>query len=306
MPHKYNYSAIYAQRMYEETRTTSRQGVNLSKHQAAEMDSVVTPLIRQGQSPYQIITNHPELGISVKTLYNYIDQGVLMTRNIDLKRKPKFKPRKHTRTGIRDRAVFIGRTYNDFRELDPDHFFEMDTVLSAKGSNKCILTFYEPEIELFYARLLPRCSKGAVHAVFDTLEHSMGTYDFLSVFEILLTDRGNEFSDPERLETGINGIQRSSIYYCDPMRSGQKGGIEEVHTMLRMILPKGTVFTDLTQWDVRKCVNNINATPRAALNGNTPYNLALEKYGSKICHHGLQLRYIEPDNVILTPKLLKK
>ena len=35
---------------------------------------------------------------------------------------------------------------------------------------------------------------------------------------------------------------RSSIYYCDPMRSGQKGGIEQAHTMLRMILPKKTSF----------------------------------------------------------------
>ena len=305
VPHKYRYSAIYAQNAYEDTLKTSRQGVNLSRHEAAEMDSVVSPLIRNGQSPYQILVNHPELGISVKTLYNYIDQGVLMTRNIDLKRKAKFKPRKHTKVGITDRRVFIGRTYQDFKNLNPKHFLEMDTVLSAKGSNKCILTFYEPGIELFYARLIPRCSKGAVHAVFDSLESSMGTYDFLTVFEILLTDRGSEFADPERLETGIHGIQRSSLYYCDPMRSGQKGGIEEVHTMLRMILPKGTIFTDLTQWDVRKCVNHINATPREALGGNTPYELAIEKYGKKICHHGLQLRYIEPDDVILAPKLLK-
>jgi len=305
VPHKYSYSAIFAQRTYEETRSVSRTGVNLSRHEASVMDSTVSPLIRQGQSPYQIINNHPELGISVKTLYNYIDQGVLMTRNIDLKRKPKFKPRKHTKTGITDRSVFIGRTYNDFKALSPGHFVEMDTVLSAKGSNKCILTFYDPEIEFFYARLIPRCSKGAVRAVFDQLENTMGTYDFQTVFEIILTDRGSEFSDPGRLETGINDLQRSSIYYCDPMRSCQKAGIEQVHTMLRMIIPKGTVFTDLTQWDVRKCVNHINATPRAALNGNTPYMLAMDKYGKRICHMELQLRYVAPDDVTLTPKLLK-
>ena len=58
------------------------------------------------------------------------------------------------------------------------------------------------------------------------------------------------------------------------MRSNQKAGIENVHTMLRMILPKGTVFTDLTQWDIRK--------------------------------KKLQLRYVAPDEVTLTPKLLSK
>ena len=97
------------------------------------------------RAPYVILTNHPELGISVKTLYNYIDQGVLLSRNIDLKRKVKFKLRKDdSKPTIKNREVFIGRTYSDFRALNPDYFCEMDTVLSAKGSNKCILTFYIP------------------------------------------------------------------------------------------------------------------------------------------------------------------
>ena len=169
----------------------------MSKKEAAQMDKIVSPLIRQGQSPYQIVTNHPELGISVKTLYNYIDCGVLMTRNIDLKRKAKFKPRKHSKTGIRDRSVFKGRTYQDFRNLAPDDFMEMDTVLSAKGSKKCILTFYNPETELFIARLIPRCTKGAVHSVFDKTEDILGTYDFLRVFETVLTDYAEENTMPK-------------------------------------------------------------------------------------------------------------
>lgn len=108
------------------------------------------------------------------------------------------------------------------------------------------------------------------------------------------------------LETGVTGIQRCSIYYCDLMRSGQKGGIEAVHTMLSMILPKGRVFTDLTQWDVRKAVDHINSMPRANLNGQTPYKMALEKYGARIVRFMLQLRYVAPDNVTLSPELLLK
>ena len=50
------------------------------------------------------------------------------------------------------------------------------------------------------------------------------------------------FGDPEKLETGINGIQRSSIYYCDPMRSGQKGTIEQAHTCLLYTSHKGTFY----------------------------------------------------------------
>lgn len=89
------------------------------------------------------------------------------------------------------------------------------------------------------------------------------------------------------------------------MRSNQKAGIENIHTMLRMIIPKGTVFTNLTQWDIRKCVNHINNTPRKRLGGRTPYELACRTYAPETLE-ALQLRYIAPDDVVLSPKLLKK
>ena len=303
---KYDYDASFAQRKYEELLSSSRQGIAVSKDQLHEMDSILLPLVQQGQSPYHILTNHPELNVSVKTLYNYIDQGVLLVRNIDLKRKVKFKVRKQKKKSyITEREVFIGRSYKDFKALNLSDFVEMDTVLSAGDCLKCILTFYFTDTGLFLAFLLNRCTEAAVKAVFDRLEETLDTYEFLSLFEVILTDRGSEFGDPVALETGINDFQRTSIYYCDPMSSGQKGGIEEVHTLLRMVLPKKTVFTDLTQWDLRKIVNHINSYSRERLDGKTPYQCALEKYGEEALN-ALQLRPVSPDEVNLTPKLLKK
>ena len=124
------------------------------------------------------------------------------------------------------------------------------------------------------------------------------------MFGTILTDRGVEFGNPDALEIGVDGIMRSSIYYCDPMRSGQKGGLEQAHTMLRDILPKGTDFEFLTQWDVNLIVNHMNSTPRASLKGRTPYDVALEKYGEEVLTK-LQLRSIEPDKVNLTPELIR-
>lgn len=304
---KYDYNAKAAQRQYIQRLSSSREGIALTKKELHSLDSVVRPLIAQGQSPYMIIANHPELGISVNTLYNYINQGVLLTRNIDLKRKVKFKPRKVHSTQIKNREVFIGRTYADFKTSHADEleFVEMDTVKSAQGSSKCILTFYFPDTQLLYAHLLHRCTPGAVKAVFDKLQNALGdAYDFAMVFPIILTDRGVEFGDPDSLETSPEGIVRTGIYYCDPMRSNQKAGIENVHTMLRMILPKKTVFTDLTQWDVRKCYNHINNATRKNLNGSTPYHEAFKMFDEEVLK-ALQLQYIAPDDVVLSPKLLK-
>ena len=99
-----------------------------------------------------------------------------------------------------------------------------------------------------------RCTTGAVRSVFDRLKNRLNT-DFHLLFHTILTDRGAEFGDPGSLETGTYGEKSSRIFYCDPMRNGQKGGVENAHTMLRMVFPKGTSFDFLTQWDV-------NLTPK--------------------------------------------
>lgn len=302
--HKYKYDARFADRKYREKLSDSRVGINMTKRELHQKDMIITPLIEQGQSPYQIATNHPELDMSVRTMYTYLDNGLFTARNIDLKRKPKFKPRKCHKTQISDRSVFTNRTFADFQSLKPDVYAEMDTVHSSRESKKTLLTFFFPKEKLFLAFLMNRCTKGAVRLVFDHLEKRLGTYEFLSLFEYLLTDRGSEFGDPEALETGIEGILRTSIYYCDPMRSGQKGGVENAHTMLRMVLPKGTNFEYLTQWDVNMIVNHINSTPRKSLDGRTPYDAALESFGEDILK-ALQLKCISPDEVNLTPKLIR-
>lgn len=185
-------------------------------------------------------------------------------------------------------VVFCGNGYSPFlKRIKQD---SPDTVFTKE--------------KLFLAFLLNRCTKGAVRLTFDRLEKRLGTYEFISVFENILTDRGSEFGDPVSLEKGLQGIQRSSIYYCDPMRSGQKGAIEQAHTMLRMVLPKGTSFEFLTQWDVNLIVNHINSTPREILSGRTPYEVALETLGEDILK-AFQLKPIEPDKVNLTPKLIR-
>ena len=67
---------------------------NLTSSEAVELGNTIKPLILKGHSPYQIIAAHPELGISEKTLYNYIEQGVFECvgiANIDLRIKVKSK-----------------------------------------------------------------------------------------------------------------------------------------------------------------------------------------------------------------------
>ena len=180
----------------------------------------------------------------------------------------------------------------------------MDTVIGCEGSHKVLLTLHFNPFEFMMAYIMDSKEADNVKAVIDHIEDSIGDILFNKVFSLILTDRGGEFQRPDELEVDSDGVIRTSIYYCDPMRSGQKGALELRHTLLRMVLPKGTSFDFLTQWDVNLIVNHINSTPRESLGGKTPYNVALETLGEEVLK-AFQLKPIEPDKVSLTPKLIR-
>ena len=100
--------------------------------------------------------------MSVRTLYSYLDKGILSARNFDLKRQVKFNPRKVHKTQIKDRSVFIRRMFSDFQALELDHFAEMDTVHSSQDSKRVILTFFLTREKLFLAFIMNRCTKGCL------------------------------------------------------------------------------------------------------------------------------------------------
>lgn len=305
---KFFYRAETSYRQYRTDLSESRTGINISKQDLDVLDSIVTPLIRQGHSPYTILQNHPEIALSEKTLYNYIDSGALSVKNIDLPKKVKYKVRSVHKTEICDTSVFQNRTYKDFCSLvssSPDiRIVEMDTVIGCEGSHKVLLTFHFDCCNLMLAQLLDSKESKQVESVFDQIDASLGTVIFNSVFPVILTDRGGEFKHPEKLECNKENFVRTSIFYCDPMCSWQKPHCEKNHEYIRKICPKGTSFDQLTQFDINLMMNHINCSPRASLGGHTPLELARMMLPKSLLDF-FNVRNLAPDDVILTPKLLK-
>ena len=305
---KYFYRATTANRDYRTILVESREGINTTEEDLKVLDEIVSPLIRQGQSPAMILMNHPELGVSEKTIYNYIEHGYMSVINLELQRKVKYKLRHCHKSEINDKGIFEGRTYKDFQELLINHpdtpVVEMDTVLGCEGSRKVFLTLYFRSCKCLLIYLMPDKSAASVKAVFDRLEKKLGTFAFCSLFQVILTDRGSEFSDPDALETGIDNYIRTSIYFCDPMCAWQKPGVEKSHEYIRYILPKGSSFDKLTQWDADRIMNHINSSARASLNGLPPIRLAQLLFDQDT-FNVLKLREIPYDDIILTPDLIK-
>lgn len=84
---KFYYRAIVAHRQYKTVLIESRTGLNISEEELATLDATVSPLVKNGQSIYSILNEHPEIQQCEKTIYNYIENGALSVGNLDLPKK---------------------------------------------------------------------------------------------------------------------------------------------------------------------------------------------------------------------------
>lgn len=306
---KYFYSATVAQANSRNLLSSSRAGIALSQQQILDLDLLLTPLIQKGQPLSHIYaTNKGEIPCSKRTLYRYIDQGYLATRNIDLRRKVSYKPRKSKkRTDPKNKAYLQNRTYPDFLVFTGYHtelqIVEMDTVIGHIGG-KVLFTLLFREIDLLLIFLLPNHTQLAVLDIIDNLENMLQTDFFKDCFPIILTDNGSEFENPILLETGLDGQPRCRIFYCDPMASWQKGRLEKAHEFIRYVLPKGSSFDNLSQDDVDLITNHVNSTCRDGLGESCPFDLASLKMPELV---GLLGLYRIPANKVhLKPDLIKQ
>jgi IS30 family transposase len=306
---KYYYRAAVAHDRYRETLSSCREGICMSENELCDLDELVSPLIRNGQSIAHIYAKHSdEIPFTSRSLYNYVEQNVLSVKNIDLPRKVKYKPRKGPKPPRKEHTWLEGRKYSDFIELLRDYpetpVVEMDTVEGSIGG-KVLLTMLFRNSRCMLAFLLPGKKQEYVLDVFNRLEKALGTILFLKTFPVILTDNGSEFLNPVLLESGFDSFVRTSVYYCDPNASYQKGSLEKNHEYIRYVIPKGRSFDDYTQEDITLMINHINSTARDSLNGRNPFELAsllLDRFVLET----LGLKKIEHDDVLLKPSLLRK
>ena len=303
------YKAATAHRQYKTILVEARTGINLSPKDLIILDELVSPLVLQGHSPYMILQSHPEINLSEKTIYNYIESGALRVKNMDLPKKVKYKVRTDHSSKAADKAIYEGRTYKDYqaflKEFPDTRITEMDTVIGCEGSRKILLTFHFDCCSFMMAYLLESKEAHHVKAVFDSIEQTMGTFSFANAFSLILTDRGGEFQNPDALECGQNNILRTSIYYCDPMCSWQKPHCEKNHEYIRKICPKGTSFDDYSKEDIQRMMSHINSSLRQSLGGLSPFALAKLMMPKELLDC-FGLTEIPPDEIVLTPALLKK
>ena len=306
---KYFYYAKQAHESYLYTLKDSREGVNLNTKEMLEIVDIIKPLLKQGQSVYQILKNHPEIKMCSKTLYMYIESGIFqdyginnfsLRRQVSMRKRKKLKKRKEP-------VNYEGRRYKDYLEFVKENptipTTQMDTVYNHQDG-PYIQTFIFQNTGLMIGFLHTEKTSESMASTLDNLQEILED-DYQKLFSLLLTDRGSEFEKYELFEVNTEtGEIRSNIFYCDPQTPSQKPHVENNHNYVRDIIPNGKSLKNLTQEYLNLMFSHINSTPRKVLNGKTPYGAFEFLYGNEILEK-LNIQKIEKDMVTLQPYLLK-
>lgn len=316
---KYRYKADFSHKKYREDLVDSRTGINMSYEECKAMADIIVPLIKAGHSPYHIVTNHPELNISEKTLYNYIENDIfrefgLLDINLRIKTKRKIAKKASNKYKKReDKKYLNGRTYDDFINYTAENknlsVVEMDMVYNDGSTGPFMQTFKFLDYSfMFIVYQEEKTAKSMVEGV-DLLEKILGEDLFSEEVAIIKTDRGSEFCDAEGFEKEENESRRTRIFYCDPMASGQKGSLENNHKEIRYICPKENDLNDLglnSQEKANLIVSHINSQSKEHLKGKSP--LEVMEFMNPALYQKFKdfgIERINKDNIVLKPYLLK-
>ena len=303
------YISNAAEQEYRKVLVEVRRGINLTEAQCAELSTRIHAGTQNGQSIHHMMaTNKDAFTVCEKTVYGYVNAGIIRTKRGDMPRSCLMKPRKRKHMEHKvDTKCRIGRSYDDFKLYNQEHpdsaLVEMDSVLGNIGG-KVLLTLQLNNCGLMLAFLRNSNNSQSVIDIFNQLEELLGVELFQRLFPVILTDNGSEFSNPSALEKSpFTGELRTRIFYCNPYSSWQKGHVENNHLNLRKIFEKGTSFDSQTQDNINLALSHINSFARRSLNDVPAITLFETLYGEALPAR-LGIRLIPSDQILLTPELV--
>lgn len=208
------------------------------------------------------------------TLYNYIDQGLMETKNLDLQLKVRRRNKQPKRN--RKNKKILG----DLIEKRPDSVdareefghWEIDTVAGRNsGKDHALLTLTERKTR--YEVIIKIDGKGAdsVNRVLTNLKEAAGE-NFRQLFKTITSDNGMEF-------TGISELLKdvTNVYFTHPFSSWERGTNENHNGIIRRFIPKGTRMKDVSLATIQRVQDWMNTLPRKILGYATPREQMLEE-----------------------------
>lgn len=199
--------------------------------------------------------------ISKTTLYRYIRSGYIFER-ITMQ-DVKLKKRHYQKATVKrpPKGTSIEKRPAEISARDTFGHWEMDCVIGKKKTRDTILAFTERLTRYEIIFKMPDHKASTVVRYMNKLEKRFGKR-FRKVFKSITVDNGVEFSDFNGLEKSIYGGKRTSIYYCHPYSSSERGSNERLNREIRRLIPKGTDLTAISDTRIKAVEAWVNGYPR--------------------------------------------
>lgn len=207
--------------------------------------------------------------VCTKTLYNYVDMGLLPIKNIDLPEKL----RRNTKAKrVRENKRRLGRSIEERPEIvglrSEFGHWEIDTVIGRKCENEpVVLTLVERMTRMcLWIKATNHTAEAINEALEKVLEHFGEKRS--RIFKTITGDNGSEFAGLTAFEN-----KGTTVYFTHPYASCEKGTNECHNKMLRRFLPKGKSIAAYPAEDICFFADCINSLPRRILGYHTPEEL---------------------------------
>lgn len=179
-------------------------------------------------------------------------------------------------------------------------------VEGRAGDSACLPTPCSRPARFQLALLMPAQTSAEATRCLLTLRGLLGEEGMRRVFGCVITDNGSEFADEAALAAALGERPgETRLFYCDPMRSDQKGACERNHVEVRKLLPKGRgiSFDRLEPAGCAPPVSQVSSEPRGSLAFMAPAQMLLAALGddARALMEGLGVELLGPSELDLTP-----
>lgn len=207
--------------------------------------------------------------VCTKTLYNYVDAGLLNIKNIDLPDKMRRKTkRKHIRQNKKVLGDSISERPDSIETREEFGHWEIDSVLGVQDEKEpAILTIVERKTRFsVWLKIKDHTADSVKEALGEIFQQCADKA--AEIFKSITGDNGSEFA---RLsEWKVQGV---SIYFTHPYSSWEKGTNERHNGLLRRFVPKGKQISDYSADDILFMADWANGLPRKILGYKSPEEL---------------------------------
>ena len=295
---KYVYLADAGQRVRDENK--KHCGAKKKYLPDAPLLQEITSLILDYRySPEAAILKLRAADICTKTVYNYVHAGYLP--GVDENKLPYCVKKRSQKKKTGKRKYVSGHKSIEERpreilQRDTYGHWEMDTVYSSQDDKSCLLVLSERMSREEIVIQIPDRTCNSVINGLNRLERKLGAPTFREQFRTITCDNGMEFMDSNAIEKScLNKGKRTTLFYCHPYCSGERGTNENQNKLVRRWIPKGDDIGLYRPEEIKMIQSWINDYPRKIFGGlssnelKTLYAKGIVKMHNKTVVHGSDL-----------------